>query len=262
MPDKKMIYTARGAWISHMGRVRKVNEDACLFGSTFSGASTSAPMSAMLDAPQWVIAAADGIGGHKAGAYASREVVTGLSLCTDISPKGMNRRLLEIHRGFHKSGTENPDLTGSGAAVVGMFANDGVLYGFNVGDARLYRQEGGKVRQITEDDSVEQMLVNEGMMKANPEIRPANMHALTQSIGGSSELIQIEPHFYLLSVTREARFIICTDGLTDMVSAKDIERIAVPMLNPVAVVQALFSAAMEAGGRDNITIAVVDVEKA
>jgi protein phosphatase len=100
------------------------------------------------------------------------------------------------------------------------------------------------------------------MMKANPEIRPANMHALTQSIGGSSELIQIEPHFYLLSVTREARFIICTDGLTDMVSAKDIERIAVPMLNPVAVVQALFSAAMEAGGRDNITIAVVDVEKA
>ena len=88
MPDKKMIYTARGAWISHMGRVRKVNEDACLFGSTFSGASTSAPMSAMLDAPQWVIAAADGIGGHKAGAYASREVVTGLSLSRIFLQKG------------------------------------------------------------------------------------------------------------------------------------------------------------------------------
>lgn len=262
MPEKKMTYTARGAWISHMGRVRKVNEDACLFDSIFSGASTSAPMKAMLDAPQWVIAAADGIGGHKAGAYASREVVAGLSDCPDISPKGVNRRLLEIHRGLHKSGAENPDLTGTGAAVVGMFSSDGALYGFNVGDARLYRQEGGRLRQITEDDSVEQMLVKEGMMKANPDIRPSNMHALTQSIGGSSELMHIEPHFYLLSVTREARFIICTDGLTDMVSAKDIERIMVPLLNPVAVVQALFTAAMEAGGRDNITIAVVDVEKA
>ena len=198
MSDTKMIYTARGAWISHMGRVRKVNEDACLFGSTFSGASTSVPMDSVLDAPQWVIAAADGIGGHNAGAYASREVVAGLSICTDISPKGVNRRLLEIHHELHKSGTENPDLTGSGAAVVGMFASDGVLYGFNVGDARLYRQQGGKLRQITEDDSVQQMLVNEGMLKADTDIRPSNMHALTQSIGGSSELIHIEPHFYLL----------------------------------------------------------------
>ncbi len=262
MPENKLTYTACGAWISHMGRVRKVNEDACLFGSIFCGASTSVPVKSVLDEQQWVIAAADGIGGHKAGAYASREVVTGLSHCADISPRGVNRRLLEIHRGLHKSGAENPDLSGTGAAVVGMFASEGALYGFNVGDARLYRQQGGKLHQITEDDSVEQLLVNQGMMKANPDIRPANMHALTQSIGGSSELIHIEPHFYLLSVTREARFIICTDGLTDMVSAKDIERIAVPMLNSVAVVQALFSAAMEAGGRDNITIAVVDVEKA
>ena len=262
MSEKKMVYSARGAWISHTGRVRLVNEDACFFGSIFSGASMSTPVKSLLDTAQWVIAAADGIGGHKAGAYASREVVSGLSTCTDISPRGMHRCLLEIHRALHKSGIENPDLTGTGAAVVGMFANDGALYGFNVGDARLYRQLGGKLQQITEDDSVEQMLVKEGMMKANPDIRPANMHALTQSIGGSSELIHIEPHFYLLSVTREARFIICTDGLTDMVSAKDIERIAVPLLNPIAVVQALFSAAMEAGGRDNITIAVVDVEKA
>lgn len=261
MPDKKMIYTASGAWISHMGRVRKVNEDACLFGSTFSGASTSVPMRAVLDSRQWVIAVADGIGGHKAGAYASRKVVVDLSVCTDISPKGINRKLLETHFNLHQSGSNNPDLAGTGAAVVGMFASEGVLYGFNVGDARIYRQEGGRLRQITEDDSVEQMLVNEGVKKADVQIRPANMHALTQSIGGSTEFMSIEPHFYLLSVTREARFIICTDGLTDMVSARDIERIAVPVLNPVSAVQALFAAAMEAGGRDNITIAVVDVEK-
>ena len=61
-------FVASGAWICHTGKVRKVNEDACLFGGSFGGASTSAPMKAALKKPLWVIALADGIGGHRAGA--------------------------------------------------------------------------------------------------------------------------------------------------------------------------------------------------
>jgi serine/threonine protein phosphatase PrpC len=254
-------FHASGAWICHTGKLRKVNEDASLFGSTFSGASASAPTSVVLDGRQWIIAAADGIGGHKAGAYASREVVTNLSLCTDITPEGVNRNLVETNRRLHEAGTQNPDLAGTGAAVVGVFATADNLYAFNVGDARVYRQEGGRLKQMTEDDSVEQMLVREGLMKSHGGIRPASMHALTQSVGGSKDYHEIEPHFYLLPITTRARFILCTDGLTDMLSTKDMERIVVPVLNPNAAVQALFHAAMDAGGKDNITIAVVDIEK-
>jgi protein phosphatase len=87
------------------------------------------------------------------------------------------------------------------------------------------------------------------------------MHALTQSVGGAAEYYRLEPHFYPLSVRSAARFLLCTDGLTDMLSQKEIESVALPDLKPVAVVQALFAAAMEAGGRDNITIALVDVER-
>jgi protein phosphatase len=65
-----------------------------------------------------------------------------------------------------------------------------------------------------------------------------------------------------LPITERARFILCTDGITDMLSAKDMERVVVPVLNPVGAAQALFQAAMEAGGKDNITVSVVDVEKA
>src|SRR4051812_26122577 len=115
-------YLASGAWICHTGKLRKVNEDASLFGSVFSGASTSAPSSVALEERIWIIAAADGIGGHKAGAYASREVVTNLSTCADITPEGINRNLLDTNRRLHEAGMHNPDLAGTGAAVVGMFA--------------------------------------------------------------------------------------------------------------------------------------------
>ena len=254
-------YLASGAWICHTGKVRKVNEDACFFGGTFSGASASAPTRVTLDSLIWTIAVSDGIGGHKAGAFASREVVNRLATCVDITPEGINRNLHETNERLFQAGRDNPDLTGTGAAVVGMFATADNLYAFNVGDARCYRQEGGKLKQMTEDDSVEQMLVREGLMKSHGGIRPASMHALTQSVGGSKDFHEIDPHFYLLPLTTRARFILCTDGLTDMLATKDMERVVIPILNPSAAVQALFSAAMEAGGKDNITIAVVDVEK-
>jgi serine/threonine protein phosphatase PrpC len=254
-------FHASGAWICHTGKLRKVNEDASYFGTVFSGASTSAPTAVHLETRAWIIAAADGIGGHKAGAYASREVVNSLAGCADITPEGINRILLDTNRRLHEEGTSNPDLAGTGAAVVGMFATPDNLYAFNVGDARLYRQEGGRLKQMTEDDSVEQMLVREGLMKSHGGIRPASMHALTQSVGGSKDYHEIEPHFYLLPMTERARFILCTDGITDMLATKDMERVVVPVLNPVAAAHALFSAAMEAGGKDNITVAIVDVEK-
>ncbi len=254
-------FHASGAWICHTGKLRKVNEDASYFGTIFSGASTSAPTAVHLESRTWIIAAADGIGGHKAGAYASREVVTSLAGCPDISPDGINRNLLDTNRRLHEAGTNNPDLAGTGAAVVGIFATLDNLYAFNVGDARCYRQEGGRLKQMTEDDSVEQMLVREGLMKSHGGIRPASMHALTQSVGGSKDYHEIEPHFYLLPMTERARFILCTDGITDMLATKDMERVVVPVLNPSAAANALFHAAMEAGGKDNITVAVVDVEK-
>src|SRR5687768_12411097 len=105
VPISKIMsgFLASGAWICHTGKLRKVNEDASLFGSTFSGASASAPTTVTLSERQWIIAAADGIGGHKAGAYASREVVTNLATCTDITPEGVNRNLIETNRRLHEA---------------------------------------------------------------------------------------------------------------------------------------------------------------
>lgn len=255
-------HTASGAWICHTGKVRKVNEDACLFGGTFGGASTSAPITAAPRRDPWLVALADGIGGHRAGAYASREALVSLAAARELSTRGIEAVLQETNRRLHEIGRERPDLEGTGAAVVGLAAGPDGLFGFNVGDARLYRQDGPRVNQVSRDDSVEQLLVNEGLMEPSDGVRSSYLHALTQSVGGSAEYHPLEPHFYPLPLTGATRFILCTDGLTDMLSLREIESFAVEGVKPSALVQALFAAAMDAGGRDNITIAVVDVEPA
>ncbi len=254
-------FTAGGAWICHTGKVRKVNEDACLFGGTFGGASTSAPLRAVLKKSHWVIALADGIGGHRAGAYASREVLAGLDAVKDFSTADIAHALQETNRKLHEIGRVKPEFEGTGTAVVGLVSGPDGLFGFNVGDARLYRQQSGKIVQVSRDDSVEQLLIHEGLLEVSDGVRSNYMHALTQSVGGSAEYHPLDPHFYPLTVKSTARFLLCTDGLTDMLSNKTIESYLVPQLNPVAAVQSLFSATLEAGGRDNITIALVDVEK-
>jgi len=254
-------FVANGAWICHTGRIRKVNEDACLFGGLFGVASTSAPMKAALMKSPWVISLADGIGGHKAGAYASRVALSSLDKAEEFTTDGIGELLQEINRKLHEVGRGRPEFEGTGTAVVGLVSGPAGLFAFNVGDARLYRQQGGRLTQITRDDSVEQLLIHEGLLEATEGVRSNYMHALTQSVGGSQEYHRLDPHFYPLTVKSSGRFLLCTDGLTDMIAEKVIESYIVPQLKPVAAVQSLFSAAMEAGGRDNITIAIVDVEK-
>ncbi len=261
MAGSKGLYSASGAWMCHTGKLRKVNEDACLFGGVFSGASTSRAMDAALGGGNWIVAVADGIGGHKAGAYASREVVAALADCDDFSPGGVERLLEKTNHRLFKKGRGEPSMAGMGATVVGLLACAEGLFAFNVGDARIYRQHGGRLKLITRDDSVEQLLVSEGLLRAHDGIRPSSMHALTQSIGGSEDHVKIEPHFYEIETAKSMRFIVCTDGLTDMLSSKAMERVCIPTLDAAAAAQELFDAAMDAGGRDNITVAVVDVEK-
>lgn len=261
MPRTGNAYSASGAWMSHMGKVRKVNEDACLFASVFSGASTAAPMRASLDGGHWIIAVADGIGGHKAGAYASREVIAELSRCRDLSLDGLEALLEKTNHRLYEESRAKPELAGTGATVAGLLACDEGLFAFNVGDARVYRQIGGSIHLITRDDSVEQLLVNEGLLRTHDGVRPSGMHALTQSIGGSSEHVPVETHIYEIDLAKRPRFIISTDGLSDMISTREMERACVSALDSAAAVQSLFGAAMDAGGRDNITIAVADVEE-
>lgn len=254
MDTPQAQFLVAGACITHKGAVREHNEDACLFGAAYSNTSLPEPEeSSIAGNENWIIATADGIGGQNAGEIASAMVVEGLSRASRITPELVSQELIELNRKVHEAAASNPEYSGMGATVAGLCQGPDALFAFNVGDARLYRKQDDYLCQITKDDSIAQVLIDAG--KLDPQdTRDKKLHTITQSIGGQHELKDIEPHIYPIKVKQSASFLICTDGLTDMVSLDDMEEIVKKEETPEQVVRGLHQAAMDAGGEDNITI--------
>lgn len=256
-----MHYAVRGAWLCHTGKVRRANEDACLAGTEFSGASSGEPSSISLSSGPWIVAVADGIGGHLGGAEASREVVHGLAVCPRVTPNSISDILQRLNHRLCERGRKESAFAAMGATVAGIGCGGRGLFAFNVGDSRVYHLDGEELVQITRDDSEAEDLIDQGLLERNDGARPGFLHALTQAIGGRDEVIEVETHIHPLRVQHRERYLVCSDGLTDMVTTAKIEEILLAEPDATAAATALFERAMEAGGVDNITVAVIEIEK-
>jgi serine/threonine protein phosphatase PrpC len=254
-------YEVHGAWLCHVGRVRRGNEDSLLAGSKFFSGSSDHPEKIAIKEGPWIVAVSDGIGGHRGGAEASREVVQGLADCTRVTPLGVSDMLQKLNREFCERGFTKSDLAGMGATVAGVACGGRGLFAFNVGDSRVYRHDGEELSQITRDDSEAEDLIDIGLLQPYDGPRPGFLHALTQAIGGREEVIDIETHVHPLHVEGRARFLICSDGLTDMLHSPEIIAVLKAEQRADQAVATLFQCAMDAGGMDNITLAVIEVEK-
>lgn len=220
----------------------------------------AAPVLVGRPAGPWIVAVADGIGGHLAGQEASHAVVEGLAKCTPVTAPSVRACIRRLSHELCERGRRDSAFAGMGATVAGIACGDSGLFTFHVGDSRVYRIEADALTQLTRDDSEAEELIEMGLLPADVEIRPGYLHALTQAVGGRIEEVAIEVHTSPLKVTGAARFLICTDGLTDMVGRAAIEEITGVMRAPDVTVEALFGLAMDAGGLDNITLAIIDVE--
>jgi protein phosphatase len=206
----------------------------------------------------WIIAVADGLGGQHGGGRASAEVVDALSEYHVVSPPGLSALLAELHNRFVNLGTSEPKYAGLGATVAGLaFGTEG-LFAFNVGDARVYQQQDRFLAQITEDDSIAQLLVREGQLEEQ-NAREYSSHRLTQAIGGRLEFKPIQPHSYPLNLRQTTRFLICSDGLCDALSLDQMEHLLASNSETNEAVQSLFDAACKAECKDNISVIVVDI---
>lgn len=249
-----------GAWLSHQGAVRRWNEDACLVTGAISEVSSAVPKLAALAAGPWMVAVADGIGGHSAGDVASRAVVETLAACTRVTPAGVRATLRRLNRELVEHGLNDANCAGLGATVAGLACGTQGVFAFNVGDSRVYRLDAGQLIQVTRDDSEAEDLIEMGLLSRDDDIRPGFLHALTQAIGGRLEVVPIEVHLHPLKLAARTRFLVCSDGLTDMAGRGAIEEILRAQRPAETTAEALFGIAMDAGGLDNITLAVVDVE--
>jgi len=175
-------YSVQGAWLCHTGRVRRVNEDSLLAGVKFFGRSRETPTAIDIATGPWIVAVSDGIGGHRGGAEASREVVEGLSECSRVTPASVAEQLRKLNRDFCERGRTDSDLAAMGATVAGIACGTRGLFAFNVGDSRVYRQEKKRLLQVTRDDSEAEDLIDVGLLQPYDGPRPGFLHALTQAI--------------------------------------------------------------------------------
>jgi serine/threonine protein phosphatase PrpC len=230
---------------THRGRVRAGNEDTIVVGGWLSPPEMTEPDSFRHELPApLVCAVADGMGGHRAGEVASRQAAQLLSTAGAqlASAADIARTLARINGALYDAMAREPAQAGMGTTVVGL-ALGAQLGWFNVGDSRLYRLDGGALAQLSVDDTP-------------PGPRTG---LLTQSLGGLLPPAPVHPHIGEAPLAPPARFLLCSDGLTDMVDDSDIaDGLA---LGDVEAVMQLFDLAMRAGGSDNVSIVVVRLEE-
>lgn len=217
-----------------------------------------------------LFAVADGMGGHEAGEVASR-------ICVETLQAGLAGRTVNgVHAGevldigelrrliaaaderIRAAADSRAGTTVSGVALVEVEGKPNWLV-FNVGDSRTYRLNGGKLEQVTRDHSEVQELLDLGRITAQQALVHPRRNVVTRALGTGEDA---EPDFRLLPVEPGDRVLICSDGLTSEVSDDHLHTILSALANPQDVVDALIQAALRSGGRDNITLVVIDAAEA
>lgn len=233
----------RTSWGSATDRgcVRRLNEDALL-------------------AYPPVFLVADGMGGHAAGDVASRLAVEEFGHLAGLSTADPD----EVHACFGRTAlrlraTVTAGRTaGTTVAGVAIAAYDGAEYWlvFNIGDSRVYRLSDGRLEQISVDHSVVQDLLDRGEIDEGQAQAHPHRHVITRAIetGGMPA-----PDYWLIPAGRGDRLLICTDGLTSELADSELTTVLTGVADPQDAAEALVAQALEAGGRDNISVVVVDV---
>lgn len=241
--------------LTHNGARRPSNEDAVVVGScTFTSVSSSQPhqvTAPALTGQPVVVAVADGLGGHQAGEVAAAHVVHRLARLrhADLrSPEDIGAALRTISAEVAAQGEQNPEFRDMATTVVGLSLSPERIIWFNIGDSRAYKLADGYLGQMSVDDSPTALVAEAG---ESPE--PTGV--VTQSIGSSpapSAHAGVEP------AAPEGTYLLCSDGLSDLVPVAEIERVLAGHADDdVTGVKALWAAAMNASGRDNITVVLV-----
>lgn len=221
--------------MSHRGLVRADNEDT--FGVS-AHSDTNGQWEGAIPAHEGWAIIADGMGGHAAGQIASRLAVECLRGVANTlgDEEGIEKALAAIHGTMFSAMRENDALSGMGTTVAGVILRADDALCFNVGDSRIYHM-GSHLSLISEDHVIDG-------------------HVLTRCIGGTSELDLPEPFLLRIMWKKGQRLLICTDGLTDMLD--DTEIAAIMDQERRSPAEALITAALNAGGKDNVTVVVLE----
>ncbi len=230
-----------------VGKVREVNQD-CVFSST-------GPVGCL---PNLFIVA-DGMGGHKAGDIASRLTVDSVvDKLSKVNSKDyisvITDTIIKVNKEVIDKAAESQDYAGMGTTLVVATVFDNILKVANVGDSRLY-VVGEDIIQITRDHSlVEEMVINGQLDRADARV-DKRKNIITRAIGGESK---VEAEMFSVELKPEDKILMCSDGLSNMVDDAEILEIINREPDIEKAARMLIDAANENGGKDNISVVIVE----
>lgn len=248
----------------HAGRVRQNNED----NFNLAG-QIRQDLTCMETKRQWLgndrralFAVADGMGGEENGELASLVTVQNLNPCGIREVR--ETAAADIRRANELICDEirSSRCRGMGSTLAALYIDSGKAVCCNVGDSRAYLLRGGELRQLSVDHTKVQQMVDMGILTKEQARTHRSRYILSQNIGIFEEEMIIEPEFSEeISLEPGDVFLLCSDGLTDMVEDPQILW-ALTTGIPEEQAQTLVSLALEHGGKDNVTVLVVQVRKA
>ena len=243
------------------GRVREHNEDTIAS-----------------DVDVGLLVLADGMGGYNAGEVASgiavktitnlvreglaREDLGSLDRATGLTRPSIVLRdaITRANKIIYQTARSQAECEGMGTTVVAALFYDNKISIAHVGDSRLYRQRGSQIAQVTMDHSLLQELVDRGFYSPEEAQRAANKNYVTRALGVEPQVdVEVQEH----PVDKGDIFILCSDGLSDMVEDEDIRlTISTFGANLDTVAKQLIQLANENGGRDNVSVVLAQANEA
>ena len=232
--------------ITDTGSKRKNNEDSIFFSDEPVGSLPN------------LYIVADGMGGHRAGDKASRMAiditVDFIKNSTIENPIAiLKRAMIYANNEIYKSANKDPDLIGMGTTMVAAVAMDDKLYVANVGDSRLYVVN-NEIRQITMDHSLVEEMIRSGELERKKGRNHPEKNIITKAMGSRDEVI---PDFFEIDMEPGDKYVICSDGLSNMVEDDEIRDIVVDYADIKDATKALVDRANYYGGSDNISVVLV-----
>ncbi|HWR44787.1 Stp1/IreP family PP2C-type Ser/Thr phosphatase [Sporomusa sp.] len=228
---------------SDIGMVRKTNEDSYIFS------------------PPHLFLVADGMGGHVAGEIASN---LGANTIQEYIKKCkqqfdweqiLKEAIIQANAIIYQMSQSKSECLGMGTTLTAIYAEGSEIFWGHVGDSRLYLIRDNILQQITNDHSLVGELVQSGSITADEALVHPHRNILTRAVG-TSDTICVDSGRFLQQPGD--RLLLCTDGLTNMMSEQEILSICLRPENPQTIVNKLVEQANQAGGYDNITAIVVE----
>ena len=233
--------------ITDVGRVRDSNQDFCMYITEPIG-----------DLPNLFLVA-DGMGGHKSGDLASRftvetfrELVQSYDSLDTVTL--LTKAVKEVNKLLIRKSLESSDYEGMGTTLVAATIEGNTLKVANVGDSRLYTIN-EDICQITRDHSLVEEMVQRGQLEKDEARTHANKNIITRAIGVDND---VTPEIFSVDLEEGSKILMCTDGLTNMVDDGRIKRLVKKGGTVEDITERLMQAAIEGGGKDNITVMVID----